>query len=144
MGERASCDRAAGACSRCLPAPRSWQARPGTGTGTGTARPRGWPRLQDQPPLHEPDRQPPGDEREDHEEREVPHVGPALEAEHGMSHELDAVVQRVEVCEHLSPVRELVDREERPGHEDIGVSRPLCQYEKLSIDFERAAMKIPN
>jgi hypothetical protein len=31
-----------------------------------------------------------------------------------------------------------------PATRNIGVSRPLCQYEKLSIDFDLAAMKMPN
>ena len=30
-----------------------------------------------------------------------------------------------------------------PATRNIGVSRPLCQYEKLSIAFDLAAMKMP-
>ena len=30
-----------------------------------------------------------------------------------------------------------------PATRNIGVSRPLCQYEKLSIAFALAAMKMP-
>jgi hypothetical protein len=46
---------------------------------------------EDQSALHVRDRQPPRYERKSDQERDVAHVGPAYEAEHGVADELDAV-----------------------------------------------------
>src|SRR5687768_5112488 len=43
----------------------------------------------------------PEDEPEENERAQADDVGPALEAERRVAHELDAVVQRVELAEHL-------------------------------------------
>ena len=45
-------------------------------------------------------------------------VDPALEAEARGTHELDAVVERVEPCGDLRPLRQAADREERAGDEE--------------------------
>src|SRR4051812_5868216 len=74
--------------------------------------------LQDQPALHEADREPPRDQREADQERQVADVVPASEAEDRVAHELNAVEQRVDVPEDLRPPRQLVEREERSGDEE--------------------------
>jgi hypothetical protein len=52
----------------------------------------------------------------------VAHVGPALPAELGVAHELDAVEQRLEVTQHLRPVGQFGEREEVPA----GVPASSC------------------
>src|SRR5439155_24799430 len=79
---------------------------------------------EDQLALHEADREPPGHEREPDEEREVPDVGPAVEAEDRVANELHAVEQRVEVAEHLRPLRQPAQREERAGDEEHRREQP--------------------
>src|SRR5215213_7199816 len=61
--------------------------------------------------LHRMDRDPPHDECEADEEQDAKRVG-RLEAEDGMSDELDTVVEGVQLGEHLRPLGERADGEE--------------------------------
>src|SRR5205807_1222001 len=67
--------------------------------GDGTS----WPSIlsQDQLALHEANGKAPGEEREGEQEGEVAEVRPAQCQEHRVAHELDAVIQRVDLAEHL-------------------------------------------
>ena len=56
--------------------------------------------------------------RVQHEHPDSQQVGPDARAERGGPHELHRLEERVEVREHLHPVREPVEREERPGDEE--------------------------
>src|SRR6266511_901655 len=82
------------------------------------------PGSEDQPALHETDRQAPRQEREPDQEREVPEVLPALEAEDCVPDELDAMKQRIDVAEHLRPRGQLVEREEGAGDEEHRREQP--------------------
>src|SRR5262245_50322907 len=68
-------------------------------------------RLVDQALGHAADREPPERERERAEAEEAQGVH-GLEAEGGAPHELDQLVERVEVGGHLQSVGQLIDREE--------------------------------
>src|SRR6476646_390131 len=74
--------------------------------------------LVDQPPLKEDDGQAPHREAEADDDREVADVGPALPSERRIAHELDAVVERIELAQHLRPLGQLGEREEGAGHEE--------------------------
>src|SRR4051795_6114647 len=80
--------------------------------------------LQDELLLHVADRQPPPDQGEDSQERDVADVGPALEAEHRVADQLDAVEQRIEVAGHLCPFGQAARREERARHEEQRSEQP--------------------
>src|SRR5215218_4326390 len=74
--------------------------------------------LVDELPHHGADRDPPHEHAEHGEEGDPRDGGPAHPPEGGVPHELDGVVERVELREHLRPVRQLADREERARHEE--------------------------
>src|SRR5687767_9959284 len=86
----------------------------GTSFGGSTEGIPGRP-SENQLALHEVDREAPRHQREDDEEGEAAECCPALEPEDGSSNQLDAVVERVEVRQRLSPLRQAVDGEERAG-----------------------------
>ena len=58
------------------------------------------------------------DQAEGDQDPGVDQVGPALPAEHRVADQLDAVVERVQLGEHLRPLGQLVDGEERARHQE--------------------------
>ena len=89
--------------------PRRAQLPRGARARLPVARVRGQPpdpgaaALVDQLARHRRDREPPHQQPEEGEEGDAGDVAPALPAERGVPHELDAVVKRVEVREKLRP-----------------------------------------
>src|SRR5687767_1062696 len=67
---------------------------------------------------HRVDRDAPQRAAPDEQDAEAHDVRPTPQAEARVAHQLDAVVQRVELREHLRPLGKAVDREERPGDEE--------------------------
>ena len=69
--------------------------------------------VVDQALLGPPDREPPHHEAEADERGHVADVDPAVPAERGVADELDAVVERVDLAEHLRPLGQPGEREVR-------------------------------
>src|SRR4051812_18392184 len=88
-------------------------ASPSSSRSSGTC----W-RSENEPLLHEAHRQPPAEQREADQERDVPDVDPTAESERRMADELDAVEERVEVARDLRPLGQPAQREEGAGHQE--------------------------
>ena len=69
-----------------------------TPRGVGTPRTNVEAALVHELSSHAEYREPPGSEAEDHDRADVREVGQALPAEHRVAHQLDAVVERVQLC----------------------------------------------
>src|ERR671914_454549 len=72
----------------------------------------------DQLARHRVDRDPPHNQAVEDERAQPRDVGPALEPEDGVAHELDRVMERVQLCEQLHPLRKLVEWEERAREQE--------------------------